>query len=82
MKGKQLPDDLADWVKARTFIVGEETALELDFQSRVVKAAGNQEKARRQSEEECLEARKATKIAPAFRLELGSFHSHDFAITE
>jgi hypothetical protein len=82
MKGKQLPDDFADWIKARTFIIGEETALELDLQSHVGKAADNEEKLRRQSEEECLETREAAKIAPAFRLEIPEFSFAPLCHTE
>jgi hypothetical protein len=67
MKGKQLPDDFAGWIKGPTFIIGGETALELNLESRVVRAAGNEQKSRRHSGEECLETRKMTKIAPALR---------------
>ena len=28
MKSKQLPDDLCDWLKARTFVIGAVTSLE------------------------------------------------------
>jgi hypothetical protein len=73
MEGKQLPDDFADWIKARTFIIGEETALELDLQGDIEKGADSEKKSLRHSGEECLETRKTTKIVPAFRLKVSEF---------